>query len=138
MTTDHETKQSVLTLTKLTLPETKRKPKRLSQAYIAKELNVHPRTVSNIIQKANISTASQRKGPPPQYDREKIVKEVHDSKELRNMKNEALAEHYGFSERTLRKILNPAGLGSYKKRIKPFINQINRMKRMHFAMEHIE
>jgi len=67
-----------------------------------------------------------------------MVAEIYASKDLKEKTNAELAEHYGISITYLKKILNLAGLRSRRRRTKPFINDVNRTKRLHFTMQHAE
>jgi len=138
MTTSPNTQKAVLTLHDVNLANKKQKPIKLTQKHIASQLDIPRRTVANIIKRGKISTVKKKRGPKPKIDKEAIVAEVHASKELREMTNAELAEHYGICTRYLRQTLNNAGLCSRRRRTKPFINETNRIKRLHFAMEHAE
>jgi len=131
MTTNETIRHEVLTLHKLNLPGSKRKPKKLSHQHIADELGIKRRTVSNIIKQSKEEIQKKRKGPAPKLDAKAVAEEIHASKTTRTQSNSELAEKYGVSIRTLQKTLKKEGVHSYKRRRKPFINENNRIKRMH-------
>jgi DNA-binding Xre family transcriptional regulator len=138
MTVEEHNRIEVLALAHLNLPETKRKPKKLSQTYIAEQTGLKRSTVSRIINQENMTKVLYRKGPESTIDAEKMIREVHDDVVLRKKSNRELADHFQISKRYLQKILNKAGLNSYSRRKKPFVSEVNRIKRMKFAMYHAE
>lgn len=116
----------------------------LSNSEISRRTSVPRTTVRDILSQKSARTNTKPRGRPPQKisdrDLRRLIRAICASEDGRQASYVQLAKDLGInaSKSTLQKRLKEAGFRRCKACPKPFINEINRRKRLKFCREHLK